>query len=235
MNKKCLTCENSFSRNKTESKTVFTNRLFCSRKCYWNSLVGKKYAPFSEEHKLKIGLGNKGKKHSEKQNKEHSARLIGKTPWNKNKVGVYSKETIEKIKQKTKEAMRSPQIRAKISLSKVGKVGPHKGKHRFNMMGEKHPNWKGGSTMLSEKIRKSLEYKLWREAVFARDNWTCVWCGIKSKKGIKVELQADHIKPFAYYPELRFAIDNGRTLCGPCHKTTDTYGSKANNHKLLCQ
>lgn len=38
----------------------------------------------------------------------------------------------------------------------------------------------------------------------------------------QVVLQADHIKPFA------FAIDNGRTLCVACHKTTDTFGGKVN-------
>ena len=78
--------------------------------------------------------------------------------------------------------------------------------------GEKHQWWKGGIADVNDKIRKSLEYKLWRKAVFERDNYTCVWCGVKDKT-----IQADHIQTFAEHPELRFAIDNGRTLCGKCH------------------
>lgn len=86
--------------------------------------------------------------------------------------------------------------------------------------------WKGGVTPIHLAIRMSLEYRLWREAVFKRDNFTCVWCGDKNYegRGKTLILHADHIKPFYLFPELRYSIDNGRTLCVPCHKTTDTWG-----------
>lgn len=87
--------------------------------------------------------------------------------------------------------------------------------------GEKNPHWKGGITPINRLIRNSIENKLWRKAVFERDKYTCVWCGQVSGR-----LNADHIKPFALYPELRFAIDNGRTLCLSCHIKTDTYGGR---------
>lgn len=89
------------------------------------------------------------------------------------------------------------------------------------LKGNLNPNWKGGVSSENERIRGSSEYKLWRTAVFQRDDFTCIWC--LQRGG---ELNADHIKPFALFPELRFAIDNGRTLCISCHKTTDTYKIK---------
>jgi len=81
--------------------------------------------------------------------------------------------------------------------------------------GEKNHQWKGGITPENKRIRHSIEFRLWREAVFARDNWICQECG---KRGTK--LNAHHLKPFAKFPELRFAIDNGRTLCENCHNLT---------------
>lgn len=95
-----------------------------------------------------------------------------------------------------------------------------------NKKGEKHWNWKGGITALNYRIRHSLEYKLWRTAVFERDNYTCIWCGLRSKKNGRLEVNADHIKPFAVFPELRFSVDNGRTLCEDCHSKTDTFKRK---------
>jgi hypothetical protein len=92
--------------------------------------------------------------------------------------------------------------------------------------GNNHHNWKNGATPENKRIRLTMEYKQWRKAVFERDNYTCVWCGIRSKQGQSVELHADHIKPFALFPELRLELSNGRTLCIDCHKKTDTYLSK---------
>jgi hypothetical protein len=95
-------------------------------------------------------------------------------------------------------------------------------------LGEKSHFWKGGITPINIVIRMSLEYKLWRTAVLERDNYTCIWCnkkgGWNKEEKRRIMLQADHIKPFCLYPELRFAIDNGRTLCKDCHKTTETWG-----------
>lgn len=125
----------------------------------------------------------------------------------------------------------SDETKKKLSISSKGRTAYFKGKklskeHKEKLsishkgkIGEKSSNWRGGITPINKLIRNSTEYKLWRKSVFERDNYTCVWC-------LKVggQIHADHIKPFAHYPELRFAIDNGRTLCISCHRTTDTYG-----------
>ncbi len=87
--------------------------------------------------------------------------------------------------------------------------------------------WKTIETLRRENqiIRRSSRYKAFRLSVLKRDNFTCQWCGIKGGY-----LEVDHIKPFAYFPELRFDINNCQTLCPNCHRKTDTYGHKA---KLL--
>jgi len=116
----------------------------------------------------------------------------------------------------------SEETRGKQSAAKIGKSPWNKGKQFHQITGENNPNWNGGVTPVNEKIRKSLDYKKWREDVFERDDFTCTNCGIRGG-----DLEADHIKPFSGFPELRFDVDNGRTLCRECHRQTDTYGKKA--------
>lgn len=79
--------------------------------------------------------------------------------------------------------------------------------------------WRGGLTDENRRLRNSVKCDDWRRAVFGRDNFTCVQCGTRGGR-----LHADHIKPWSLYPDLRFDIGNGRTLCKPCHMKTDTWG-----------
>ena len=79
--------------------------------------------------------------------------------------------------------------------------------------GKNHWNWKGGITPANQVQRNSKAAKAWRRAVFTRDNFTCALCGQKGGK-----LNAHHIMPWAKYPELRFDLDNGITLCQDCHR-----------------
>lgn len=88
--------------------------------------------------------------------------------------------------------------------------------------GEHSPCWKGGNRSERKKAMATYEYRDWRSAVFSRDKYTCVCCGEKG-----VYLEADHIKPWCAFPELRYDINNGRTLCRPCHLKQDTHGYKA--------
>lgn len=82
--------------------------------------------------------------------------------------------------------------------------------------------WNKGTAKIStenELFRKSKAYKDWRTAVYERDDFTCKECGSRGGR-----LNADHIKPFAIFKELRLEISNGRTLCERCHRKTPTYG-----------
>ena len=114
--------------------------------------------------------------------------------------------------EETKEKLRIASIKA--------------GCHPPHIFGEKHYNWKGGITPIIMKIRTSKEYNIWRVSVFQRDNYTCQMC---NKIGGK--LCVHHIKSFSKYPELRFDINNGQTLCLDCHKLTDNYAGRNEKRK----
>ena len=79
--------------------------------------------------------------------------------------------------------------------------------------GKDNPNWKGG-----RQIRDMNKQLKWSRKVFKRDNYTCQDCGQRGG-----DLQAHHIKGFTDYPELRWKLSNGRTLCKKCHYKTYTF------------
>lgn len=146
----------------------------------------------------------------------------------------------------------SEEHKKKISLARKGKNFREGTKHtsetrkKMSVAAKKrvdagtHNFWKGGTTKLRDRIENTIEYRLWRESIFERDDYTCIWC---KKRGRT--LNADHIIPFSQIIEklkfeqgvdelyekainykLLWDINNGRTLCRDCHKKTDTWGRR---------
>ena len=109
----------------------------------------------------------------------------------------------------------SPETKLKQRIAKLGIRGPA------------HPLWRGGTGTLRQIDMRRDEYKQWRKQVFERDNYTCQLCGVHG-----CYLEADHIRPWVSYPELRYDVTNGRTLCRPCHMKQPTWGIKAKKMSL---
>ncbi len=76
--------------------------------------------------------------------------------------------------------------------------------------GEEHHKWKKDRTTLAKRQqRNDMAYKEWRKQVWLRDNFKCKianpdCCG---------RIEAHHILGWVNYPELRYEVNNGITLC----------------------
>ena len=150
----------------------------------------------------------------------------------------HSEESLDKMRNAHKDKVLSHEHKENISKAISGENHPFYGKHHSEESniknseahkGDKSYCWKGGITPVNKTIRKSFEMKEWKEAVYKRDNYTCFVCG-DNKGG---NLNAHHVKNFSEFPELRFDVDNGITLCKKCHTDKDSfhakYGRKNNN------
>ena len=219
--------------------------------------LGKKKSNSHTENIRKAKLGNKnpmfGVKPSKKTLEKRSIALkgklsgsknpmYGKSPWNKG----LTKQTDKKVEKIAEAKVGKKRLDISGENHPHWKGGKPKcvdcGKSLSNysnkrcskcdgvyMSGERCPLWIDGRTPENQRIRHSIEYRLWRESVFARDNWTCQKYGIKGGK-----IEAHHIHNFADYLELRFAIDNGITLSEKAHKAFHRkYGNRNNTKEQL--
>lgn len=124
---------------------------------------------------------------------------------------VFTQETRDKIALSNKGKTLTHEVRRKISLAKLGRPIASKGKQKLKMQGPNHWNWKEDRTKIKVGDRSLNDplQKQWTRGVKNRDGWKCMisdgnCCG---------NLEAHHILPWAEYPELRFELKNGITLC----------------------
>jgi hypothetical protein len=123
----------------------------------------------------------------------------------------------------------SDETKILIGIASTGRK--HSKETLIKISGINAHRWKGGITSENVAIRQSIELKLWRESVFARDNWTCQKYGLRGCK-----LCAHHIKNFAEYPELRTSIENGITFSDKAHREFHKkYGRKNNTLEQLIE
>ena len=191
----------------------------------WNK-GRKETRPEVIERMRKIHLG---KRHS--PNTEFKK---GQLPWNTGTKGL--------VVAWNKGIPMTEEIKERISKTKTGvKRGWSywKGKkmsveHRMKLSkahrGDKSYLWKGGVSKEYKHKTNTMAYKEWRKNVYERDNFTCQDCGLSG-----VYLTAHHIKSWTYFPELRYEVFNGRTLCESCHCKTDNYKGRGKKTKIASE
>ena len=160
----------------------------------------------TEETRRKMGLAHKGHPVSEETRKKQSEASKGK------KKSLAHRQNMSKVRKGKPSGTKGMHWKIKDS-SKMGKGRLGKG---IKML--EYPE--------NIRIRKSIEYILWRKSIFERYNFTCQKCNQSGGR-----LVAHHIFNFADYPEQRLNINNGITLCQQCHDDFHKIYGKHNNTK----
>ena len=81
------------------------------------------------------------------------------------------------------------------------------------MKGEGNPMWKGGVSLERKGRSMMVEQAKWRRLVFSRDKYVCQRCGYDKGK----KINAHHKASWSEFPDKRFELSNGITLCKECH------------------
>ena len=159
----------------------------------------------SAEHKRKLSESHKGKKQSPEHLAKRLAAMKGKTG---NKKGFkHTQETKDKISKNS----------ARFFLGKKLSDEHNKKCHQNQVYfsGEKSRRWIKDRTQLKISRKHSYDtlYREWSSNVKKRDNWKCRI----TDKNCSGRLESHHILSWRDYPELRYDINNGITLCHKHH------------------
>lgn len=155
---------------------------------YW---LGKKR---SEETKKKMSQSHKGKSTNKGMRWNHSEEA-------KRKMSLWQKERWSKVQRISNFKGKTHTLEAKLKTSEN-----RKGK----CVGENHHSYIKDRTKLAKRQKRNdSAYQNWVKEIKKRDNNKCQLEN-KSCSGYNI---IHHIKSWSKYPELRYDINNGITLC----------------------
>ena len=122
--------------------------------------------------------------------------------------------TKEKIRATQVGKFVPPETRERQRLAHIGKKQSPETIAKRVRYGSKHQNWIADrSTLRKKQERNDSAYHDWRHQVYERDGFVCK---IKNSDcGGRIE--AHHILGWSNYPELRYQVNNGITLCRNHH------------------
>jgi hypothetical protein len=191
-NVKCEGCNKSLYRRPNELKKK--EKIIC-KKCYNKSLKGKQLSSLKQFYeKIKVD------------------KELYKKFCLSQKRGLKSRKKMSDSRKEYYKTHKHPLLGVKKSKEEIEQRSLKRiGKSNYKVAGSNHYNWKGGITPIDVKLRGIFRISIQKQ-VFKRDKYTCQLCGQKGG-----DLQVDHIQKWSEYPELRFCIDNCRTLCMSCH------------------
>lgn len=200
---KCERCGNTFT---TTPYRVSKNKKFCSFKCKYPEQTLKTCKSCNKEFYVR----------DSEIDKQYCSKVCADTGVERNlKLSNSMKITWQ---DENKKANLIQGIKRRSS-SEEWRQSAHFQK------GELHPRYKGNKRLREGASR--YEYKKWVKDVFKKDDYTCQMCGSKKY------LRAHHIKEWAKYPEFRYEISNGMTLCEDCH--LEIHGKKQKQVTKTCE
>ena len=172
---------------------------------------------FSEEHKRNMSEARKGMDmpwlHTPEVRKKISLALKGKSF---RKGYHHSAETIAKIKLHSGGWKHTDEAKKKMKETRKRQICSANTRKKMSiaMSGANNPAWIADRTTLAKlhngnEYRNSPAYKDWSRSVKIRDDWKCKM----SNEDCDGKVVAHHILSYKDYPELRYQLNNGITLC----------------------